>query len=141
MPIPDTTGVERSEGGSYPPIIEGEYELELTGFEDYTAGSGNKCTRLKIKVVKLDRKASGNLVHTANSLWKVGQFKDAIRMADDETDLTHFIGSRFKGVCKNTEDKKGNNYINVDEYYPLVVNPPCADDYKPENSDSDEPPF
>lgn len=126
MGLPNTTGIELNE---FPPIKADWYELVLESSEEKTSKTGNKYTKLTFKIEGQLGKAWGNISHVEDALWKVKQFKQAIDMPDNETDLTAYIGSRLEGWCQNRE-YNDKNYTEVTEYRLLGGKPSLSSDKK-----------
>lgn len=115
MGLPNTTGIELNE---FPPIEADWYELVLESSEEKTSKKRNKYTKLTFKIEGQPGKAWGNISHVEDALWKIKQFKQAIGMLDDESELGDYIGSRLEGWCQNRE-YEGKNYTEVTEYRAL----------------------
>ena len=125
MEMPDTTGVEPQD---FQPIEEGWYKLKIEKYKEKTSREGNKYLKIWFRTDNFPGYIWGNLSYKKSSLGRLKIFKEAIGMADNETDLAGYEDVELWGYCVDD-----GGYATVNDY--RNINNPPNDDIK----DSDLP--
>jgi hypothetical protein len=135
MGLPNTSNVK---SGDFPKIKADWYGMRFVDFETKTDKNGDNYTEIELNFADSDRPAWANLSHNEDFLWKAKQFKEAIGMADSESDLTPYKGALLMVFVKNREFE-GSNYPDPRKFKPMPGAEPTPTPEPPTQDDADLP--